>query len=200
MADSNQETPTDDDPTLLREKRVAWYSALVSAFVDSSIERDKSLLTLSSGGIAILITIMTTVGLASLRDLILLIVAAVAFLIAIFLLLIIFNMNKKYLIKLANDDKTQKPPLKIFDRIVFACFIIGIVSALLVGISSSINQLQKKTESTTTANKEEKTESIKNDTDTKTTEHGALTTTKVDSSTKKIRKTIILKEMKKTKP
>ena len=47
------------------QKKIEFYAASVAAWYESSLEHDKSLLTLSAGGIGLLITLLTTVGLGS---------------------------------------------------------------------------------------------------------------------------------------
>jgi hypothetical protein len=47
-----------------RLKKVEYYAATVNAWYNSTLEHDKSLLTLSAGGIGILITILTAVGIS----------------------------------------------------------------------------------------------------------------------------------------
>lgn len=51
------------------QKRVEYYAASVNAWFNTSLEHDKSLFTLSAGGIGLLITLLTTVELSPLRRL-----------------------------------------------------------------------------------------------------------------------------------
>ncbi|MGY0582644.1 MAG: hypothetical protein ACW7DV_11235, partial [Paraglaciecola chathamensis] len=56
---------SEDDKRNLREfegKNVAFYSTLLSAWIQTKMERDKTLITLSSAAIALLVTMLTTVG------------------------------------------------------------------------------------------------------------------------------------------
>ena len=50
-----------DDP-LSKEKAVAFYAALVEAWVATRMEKDRTLLTLAAGGIGLLVTLLTTVA------------------------------------------------------------------------------------------------------------------------------------------
>ena len=46
-------------------KEVAYYTALVDAWINTKMERDKSLLSLATAGIGLLVTLLTTVGITS---------------------------------------------------------------------------------------------------------------------------------------
>jgi hypothetical protein len=43
-------------------KEVEYFAAIANAWVNTRVEHDKSLLTLSAGGIGLLITLLSTVG------------------------------------------------------------------------------------------------------------------------------------------
>src|SRR4051812_12163082 len=53
---------TDDNDPLADQKQVAFYGAVVTAWVETAMEKDKTLLSLSTGGIGLLVTLLTTVG------------------------------------------------------------------------------------------------------------------------------------------
>ncbi len=65
------------------KKEVAFYTAGVTAWYNTSLEHDKSLFTLSAGGIGLLITLIRTVGVPSAETLILYIAAMISFLICL---------------------------------------------------------------------------------------------------------------------
>ncbi|PKF49010.1 hypothetical protein AT251_22010 [Enterovibrio nigricans] len=48
-----------------KEKEVEFYAATVGAWLNTKFELDKSLLTLSTGAIGLLVTLLTTVGASS---------------------------------------------------------------------------------------------------------------------------------------
>ena len=48
-----------------QKKQIEYYASCVNAWFNTKLERDRSLLTLSAGGIGLLITLLTTVGLSS---------------------------------------------------------------------------------------------------------------------------------------
>lgn len=75
------------------QKEVEFYAASVNAWFNTSLEHDKSLFTLSAGGIGLLLTLLTTVGLSSAESLVLYIGAILSFLSAIIAILLIFSLQ-----------------------------------------------------------------------------------------------------------
>jgi hypothetical protein len=69
----------DQDPVPHDPNQAEWYAANLAAWFATRLEHDKSLLTLSAGGIGLLITLVSTVGIHSAESLILYILAFIAF-------------------------------------------------------------------------------------------------------------------------
>jgi len=65
------------------QKHVEFYSAGLTAWYTTRLEHDKGLLTLSAGGIGLLMTLMTTVGVSSAESLVLHVSALVTFLVCL---------------------------------------------------------------------------------------------------------------------
>lgn len=82
---------------LHNEKDVAYYSTLVTAWVETRMELDKSLIMLSAGGIGLLVTILSTVGARNLWELVLYAGAFISFLISIVTCITIFKCNSQLL-------------------------------------------------------------------------------------------------------
>lgn len=78
------------------QKQVEFYSAGLSAWYSTRLERDKSLITLSAGGIGLLTTLMTTVGVSSELLLLMYIGALFAFVVCLGAVLVIFQKNATY--------------------------------------------------------------------------------------------------------
>ncbi len=135
----------------LEERKRIYYSAIVNAFIDSSMERDRNLLNLSAGGIGLLVTLMTTVGVHSTFGLCLYISSIISFSVAIILILHVFKLNKSYLLKLATDEKTTEVPLKKYDSAIFILFILGIIFLFSIGLSTANHQLNSKESQTMSA-------------------------------------------------
>lgn len=95
----------DSEPELEKQKEVAFYSALVDAWITTQFEKDKSLLYLSSGGIGILVTLMTTIGVSSFCELVFFAIGLFAFILSVLGVLIIFGYNAKYIEALISEKK-----------------------------------------------------------------------------------------------
>lgn len=126
----------------LKSKEDIFYSAIVHAYIESSMERDRSLLYICSGGIAVLITLMTTVGVHSACELTLYILSFLSLGASIILILHIFKLNRHYLIQLDSNDKPDESELKKYDSIIYTLFIVGVSLLFAIAVITSINQLQ----------------------------------------------------------
>jgi hypothetical protein len=127
-----------------QQKEIVYYQTLLSAYSENSFEKDRSLLTLSGGAIGLLITLLTTVGVSSSAELVLYILTFLFFGICIVLLLYVFNLDKAYLLKIANKEVIDDKKLIIFDHAIFILFLVGIVLFSSIGIVAGINQINKK--------------------------------------------------------
>jgi len=137
-------------------KEVEYYSNSVNAWFNTKLERDKSILAISAGGLGLLITLLTAFGVNNITELIIYFSAILCFMVAIILMVIIFNRNASYLSKL-NEGKVDKDSvLTGLDHIGFFSFILGIIFAFIIGCSillSSLNinmevKMEKKTKQT----------------------------------------------------
>lgn len=128
-------------------KDVEFYSATVNAWYNSALEHDKSLLTLSVGGIGFLITILTTIGVSGSFQLVLYAIAILMFGICLITILRIFNANKIYLKNiLLNIVQANDPKLKKLDTIAFRSFIIAIIISAFIGLSTALHTFNKEIE------------------------------------------------------
>lgn len=78
-------------------KEVEYFAAIANAWVNTRIEHDKSLLTLSAGGIGLLITLLSTVGIKTTGIFICFSLAVFAFVICLGAVLWIYKRNAKHL-------------------------------------------------------------------------------------------------------
>jgi hypothetical protein len=125
------------------EKDVAYYSALVTAWVESRMELDKSLVTLSAGGIGLLVTILSTVGVKESWELMLFSGAFISFLISIVACIIIFKRNSQIIEISLRDTNSQKPNVEKLDTIALSSFLCGILFSISIGIVAGIAQLNR---------------------------------------------------------
>lgn len=122
------------------QKRVEFYSAGLTAWYTTRLEHDKSLLTLSAGGIGLLMTLMTTVGVSSAESLVLYVCALVAFLICLGAVLVIFRKNATHLEEVIAGTASQNDSaLTRLDIVGTWSFAFGVVFSVVIGISAAIN-------------------------------------------------------------
>jgi hypothetical protein len=127
---------------IIREKEQAFYAASVEAWYLTRLEHDKSLLILSSGGIGLLITLITTKGVDSIVLLALNVAALIFFVVCIISILFIFSGNSTYIVNIIKENKKHDPRLRVLDNVAKYSFIIAIILSLLIGISTAANSLK----------------------------------------------------------
>ena len=126
------------------EKESAWYAAALDAWYDTRLEHDKSLLTLSAGGIGLLITIESTVGIPSLTALIFSSLAIFAFIVCLVAVLLIFNGNSGHLEEVVHGDKKYSSRLAFLDRLAIWAFLTGVILSCLVGFAGAVHSVETK--------------------------------------------------------
>lgn len=128
-----------------KQLEVAYYQSLVNAYIETCMERDRSLLTLSTVAIGFLITLFSTIGVHNIFEYILYAIAFFAFVINISLLLYIFHENKKYIFDILKNKKDDgnKKLLKL-DKTTIILFMCGIILIALIGFISGKNNLDNK--------------------------------------------------------
>lgn len=124
------------------DKETAFYAAIVQAWVQTRMEKDRSLLALSSGGVGLLVTLLTTVGVVDLWQLVLYIFAAVGFGVSIFSAILIFDWNAKHLQRVATTHESGDDPTLIrLDTLLLLGFIVGVILLAIIGITTAWIQL-----------------------------------------------------------
>lgn len=133
----------------LKEKETALYSSLVQAWIGTKMEKDKSLLTLSSFGIGLVGTILTAVGVNSLFEIFVYGIIILCFLTTIISSILIFEKNAQVLKKeidiicSKSNETSSNKLLGYLDKIMFWSFILGLIIFLFIGVSSSYSRLNK---------------------------------------------------------
>lgn len=127
------------------QKKVEFYAASVAAWYASSLEHDKSLLTLSAGGIGLLITLLTTVGLGTAEALVLYVEAITSFVVSLVSVLFVFRGNQRHIQDiLAGKNQGADPVLSKLDGAAIWSFGIGVVFTAVIGISAAIHSFSSK--------------------------------------------------------
>lgn len=134
--------PAKDQPALA-ERKLAYYSALVGAWIDTRMELDRTLVALSAGGVGLLATLLTTVGVSRKSQLVLYGISAVAFATTLICELVIFKKNSA-LIEETIHDLPPKTRLMHLDRVAIVSFGIGIATLFAVGILTATTSLESK--------------------------------------------------------
>jgi hypothetical protein len=127
----------------LEGKNIAHYSVLLGAWIQTKMERDKTLVTLSAAAIGLLVTILTTVGIKSFWEVPFFAVAVVSFLVTIWSSLEIYQLNSKHLEDAIRGSSEKDPRLEKYDKRSIRAFVVGSVAALIIGLLSASFQIQK---------------------------------------------------------
>lgn len=135
---SNDERQADD------QKQVAWYAACLEGWISTRLEHDKSLLTLSAGGIGLLITLKATIGVQSFCSFVAFVLAITAFVVCIIVVLLIFERNSKHLEEAVKGGKHHDKLLAFLDRSAIFAFLAGIVLSCGVGFAGAVHSLDAK--------------------------------------------------------
>ena len=126
-------------------KEVEFYAASVNAWYSSALEQDKSLLILSTGGIGLLLTLLTDVGVSSCLTVCLYIGAVLSFLLSIVTVLRIFAGNRKYIEGvIAKNTESDAPELTKLDAIACWAFGVGVLFTSVLCIVVAFNSYTQK--------------------------------------------------------
>jgi hypothetical protein len=137
------------------QKEVAFYSAMVTAWVGTRMEKDKTLLTRAIGGIGLLVTLLTTVGPSSGTELWLYAVAGLSFGLAAVTAICVFDRNSDHLFDVIRNKKTgEDERLQVLDQIVFFSFVTGVVLTGAIALSAGSSRMHRKAASVTQENRE----------------------------------------------
>jgi hypothetical protein len=93
-------------------KENAYYSALYSGWINTRIESDKSLLTLSVSAIGLLFTILVTINITDYFILILFILSISSFLSSAIIIIKVLDKNADLLQAIANNNDVDKEDKK----------------------------------------------------------------------------------------
>jgi hypothetical protein len=132
------ESDQDRERRLLEEfkgKNVAYYQVMLSAWIQTRMEHDKTLITLSSAAIALLVTVASTVGTDNKLVLWLYPISLLSFLTCIITSLKVYRLNST-LIETELAKAGDKPNLKPYDRIAKFSFMMGGAVFCLIGIAT----------------------------------------------------------------
>lgn len=124
---------------VLKLKSVEYYAAGVNAWFNTSLEFDKSMFTLSGGGIALLVSLIEKVK--TLPILLLFIAAIVCFIVTTGLLLAVFQKNKPYAMRLAQNEHADSSLLDALDFAAKIFFGLAVMLTVILGIVIAMSSL-----------------------------------------------------------
>jgi hypothetical protein len=141
-------------PAVDPERDLAFYAAALDAFYTTSLEYDKGIFTLAAGGLGLLVTLLTTVGLTSRIELVAYLVGIAAFTVTLVLLLWTFRLNKSHIIAVVGgDDELSTRQLRIIEAASMLVFGVGIICAAVVGGLTAVNSYETKVKAMTDSKK-----------------------------------------------
>ncbi len=119
--------------------RIEFNSQSYASFYNTTMEKDKSILTLSVAGIGFLITLLKLTSVIQVYDMAFFSVATLSFLVAIYCVITIFGKNASFIIELTNgkDVQVKQYQLDQLDKWLIRSFYLGILMSLALGISTS---------------------------------------------------------------
>jgi uncharacterized membrane protein YiaA len=125
-------------------KDKVFYSALISAWINTRVERDKQLLGLSATAIGLLVTLLRTVGVLNLLQLWFYGVALFTFLVSIFSIMCILSKNAEHIENLLDHSEAESKTLISLDKIALISFVTGMILIVIIGIHSAFINLTEK--------------------------------------------------------
>lgn len=123
---------------LLEKKEVAYYTEALRTWYLTSMEHDRSLLTLSAGGIGLLVTLLTKFNSPPFTVRLFYVVAIVFFGLCIGVVLAIFKRNRKHLEGVIHSLESEDQLLQRLDYIAVISFLVGIVFSSLIGVYAAL--------------------------------------------------------------
>jgi len=122
-------------------------------YFNAALETDRQLLTLSAGGLGLLLTLLTTKGAANTWILALYGLSAILFLANIFALIKILDLNKTYILDVASKGSHLCKLLSALDKLVRRLFIAASASAIILAIVIGLHSTDKGKEKMADENK-----------------------------------------------
>lgn len=146
-----------DDQEEYKQREIAFYSAMLNAWLTTKLELDKHLLSLATFALGLLVTLSTTVGISNNYAQILAALSALCFCITVFTVLKIFDKNAAMVLSVVKASENQSDSTReILSRLDYgagisfrAGVLLFVASAITISItqkkeqSMSVNQTQR---------------------------------------------------------
>jgi hypothetical protein len=132
---------------LAKLKEVEYYSASVTAWFNTMLEHDKSLLAISAAGIGLLTTLMSAFGISSVELLLLYIFALISFLVCLISVLLIFKRNNVHIQQVLSGNEQNSNVLSALDNTALLSFGLAVLFSVIIGITTAIKSYSTKEKS-----------------------------------------------------
>jgi len=120
---------------LFNNKRVEFYSQATNAWFNTKMEKDKTLLALSTAGIGVLITFFNNISMENNLSFCLYILSLLFFITAIASGILIFSENAYYCEYVINDENPKNENLlKILDKCLISFFSLGLLLSIILSL------------------------------------------------------------------
>jgi len=139
------ETNEEREKRELRElegKNIAHYQTLLSAWIETRMEQDRTIIAISAASLGLLVTIITTVGIKGIWQYSFAVISIIGFIVAICSALHICQFNAKHLEEnlRSQDTKDTSNLLKKLDKLTIISFYAGIICAVLMAVAVSFQK------------------------------------------------------------
>ena len=147
-----------------RAKEVEFFAASVNAWYGTTMEHDKSIFALAAGGIGLLTTLLTTIGVATIGTFLLYVGSIACFITSLVAILMIFKKNRDHILAVVVEGQVEEDPkLARLDSLAMKFFGLGILLAAGAGIMTAYNSYITKGDAMATENKAQKSIGIAQD-------------------------------------
>ncbi|HUK32728.1 MAG TPA: hypothetical protein VLV86_02390 [Vicinamibacterales bacterium] len=127
-----------------KAQEIAFYQHIVGAWIQTRMERDKSLLSLATAGLGLLVTLIVTVGPTSISQFVIAGLAAASFLTCIVVALVVFTRNSDHLEHVAKTGSRDPDRLlERLDRVMMGAFLFGVLLTAAAAGITGYAKLQK---------------------------------------------------------
>ena len=117
-----------------QEKQVAFYSATVQAWIDTKMERDRTLVGLSTGGIGLLVTFLTTLHITIPAPLLWFGLGLGGFSASLVGALWIFSANAHHIEQVNKGHVAPSKLLSFLDVAMLLGFVLGVAATIAIGV------------------------------------------------------------------
>ncbi len=127
------------------DKENSYFSAIYNGWIQTRLEQDKSILTLSTSAIGLLTTLLITQKSVAMLDYILFIISILAFVVSSLVTIHIFGKNSNLLEAISNNSDIRKEvkSLDRYDRLNKISFYIGIIFTFMIAINYGIKKISE---------------------------------------------------------